>query len=62
MPVREYAPLCLTRAPAGVGPKRLGVDRRRPGMIEGRHEARQRRVPRAPPAAIPGGSAVWRAR
>jgi len=28
MPVREYAPLCLTRAFAGGRPKRLGVDRR----------------------------------
>ena len=28
MPVREYAPLCLTRTPAGGGSSRLGVDRR----------------------------------
>src|SRR5690606_16268153 len=49
MPVREYAPLCLTRAQAGVGAEEVG--RGPPPAGDDRGEAR------SPPEARPEGAA-----
>jgi hypothetical protein len=42
MPIREYAPLCLTRAFAGGRPKRLGAESTpsRPRLIQDRADVK----------------------